>query len=212
MGIDLVEYICKKITKQQKLAFTSSFFATLFIHLYFLTNTLPNHDSVLNYYSTQNVLASGRWALSTACGFTSYFDLPWINGIMSSIFIGLTVTVIVTLFRIKNPILIILTGCLFAASPATTDTFFFIYTADGYMIAMFLAATAVYWSRMGEKRKIYWILSAVCICVCCGIYQAYVSACGAGGQSGAKPKQATEHGGKSTALNTEKTGEIPPNK
>lgn len=175
MGTDFVEYLRKNVTKQQMLALISTFLATLMVHLYFLTNTLPNRDAVQNYYSTQNILASGRWALSMACGFGSYFDLPWVNGIISSVFIALTVAVVITLFRIKNPVLIVLTGCLFAASPATTETLFFLYTADGYMIAMFLAALAVYWSRIGERRKSRWIFSAACICICCGIYQAYVS-------------------------------------
>lgn len=83
--------------------------------------------------------------------------------------------VIVALFKLKNPVLIGLIGALLAASPATTETFFFLFTADGYMIAMLLAALAVYFSRIEETRKTRLILSGICICISCGIYQAYVS-------------------------------------
>ncbi len=175
MGEEILQFYKTKLRKEYKVAFISTFFIALMIHLYKFTNTLPNHDSVYNYYSDQNVLESGRWALSWACGISSYWDLPWIIGLLSCIFIALTIVVIVALFKLKNPILIGLIGALLAASPSTTETFFFLFTADGYMIAMFLASLAVYLSRIEEKRKNRQLLSCVCICISCGIYQAYVS-------------------------------------
>lgn len=175
MGLELLSFLKNKVPKEQKIAFIGTFFISLLIHLYKFANTLPNLDSPYNYYSDQNVLGSGRWALSIACGMSSYFDLPWVIGIFSCLFIALTVVVIVALFKVENPVLIALIGGLLAASPSTTETFFFLYTSDGYMIAMFLAALAIYLSRIGEKRVLCWLLSGVCICVSCGIYQAYVS-------------------------------------
>lgn len=175
MGEGILNFYRTKIKKEYKIAFFATLILALLIHIYKFTNTLPNHDSVYNYYSDQNVLGSGRWALSLACGISSYFDLPWVNGFLSCIFIALTVAVIVALFQIKNPVVIALTGGLLAASPATTETLFFLFTADGYMLAMLLAALAVWFSRIEEKRKTRHALSAVCICVACGIYQAYVS-------------------------------------
>lgn len=175
MGEGILQFYQTKLRKEYKIAFISTFIVAMLIHLYKFANTLPNHDSVYNYYSDQNVLGSGRWALSWACGISSYWDLPWINGLLSCVFIALTVVVIVALFKLKNPILIGLIGALLAASPATTETFFFLFTADGYMIAMFLATLAVYFSRIEETRKSRLFLSGVCICISCGIYQAYVS-------------------------------------
>lgn len=175
MGEGLLLFYRTKLKKEYKFAFFATFLMTLLVHLYKFANTLPNHDSVYNYYSDQNILGSGRWALSMACGISSYYDLPWVIGLVSCVFIALTVVVIVALFKMKNPVLIGLTGALIASSPATTETFFFLFTADGYMISMFLAALAVYWTRIEETRKSRWLLSGICICVSCGIYQAYVS-------------------------------------
>ena len=175
MGEGILRFFKTKINKEYKIAFTSTFLIAILIHLYKFVNTLPNQDSLHNYYADQNILGSGRWALSWACGISSYYDLPWVIGLLSCVFIALTVVVLVALFRLKNPVLIALSGALLAAAPATTETFFFLYTADGYMIAMFLAALAVYLSRLEEKRYSRFILSGVCICVCCGIYQASVS-------------------------------------
>ena len=175
MGLNLLSFIKNKVSKEQKIAFISTFLIALLVHIYKFTNTLPNHDSLVNYYDSQNILGSGRWALSIACGFTSYFDLPWVIGAVSCLFIALTVVVMVTLFKVKNPVIIVLFGGLLTTSLATTETFFFLFTADGYMIAMFLAAVAVYLSRIDEHRVWRWVISGICICISCGIYQAYVS-------------------------------------
>lgn len=175
MGEELLNFYRHKLKREYKIAFISTFIISLLIHIYKFTNTLPNHDSVYNYYDDQNILGLGRWALSLACGISSYYDLPWVIGLLSCVFIALTVVVIIAVLNIKNPVLIILTGALIAASPSITETFFFEFTADGYMIAMLLAALSVYFSRIDEKRISRWILSGICICVSCGIYQAYVS-------------------------------------
>lgn len=175
MGEDILEFYQIKLKREYKIAFISTFIISLLIHAYKFTNTLPNHDSVYNYYSDQNMIGSGRWALSLACGISSYYDLPWIIGILSCVFIALTIVVIVALFKIENPVLIVLSGALLASSLATTETFFFLFTADGYMIAMFLATLGVYFSRIEENKLSRLILSGVCICISCGIYQAYVS-------------------------------------
>lgn len=175
MGVRLIDYYRSKLSKENKYAFISSIIIGLLIHLYKFTNYLPNHDSLFSMYSDQNIVGSGRWALSVACGISSFYDLPWIIGILSLVFIGLTVICIVELFKINNIVLIIMISGLLVSAPATTETFFFLFTADGYMLAMLLAAVAVYCSKIGERRNTRIMVSIVCICVSCGIYQAYVS-------------------------------------
>lgn len=126
MGEEILQFYREKLKKEYKIAFISTFIIVMLVHIYKFTNSLPNHDTVYNYYANQNMIGSGRWALSWACGMSSYYDLPWINGLMSCIFISLTVVVIVALFKMKNPVLIGLTGGLLAAAPATTETIFFL--------------------------------------------------------------------------------------
>ena len=76
MGEGVLKYYKTKIRKEYKIAFYSTLIVALLVHIYKFTNTLPNHDSLYNYYSTQNIIGSGRWALSLACGISSYWDLP----------------------------------------------------------------------------------------------------------------------------------------
>lgn len=112
MKTDYYRVIIKRWKKEYTFAFLSSFFIGLLVHIYKFTNYLPNHDSMYNFYSDQNVLGSGRWFLSIACGFSSYFDLPWINGLFSIIFIAATTVVIINIFKISNKIIILLTSGL----------------------------------------------------------------------------------------------------
>ncbi|MCI7639696.1 MAG: glucosyltransferase domain-containing protein [Clostridiales bacterium] len=146
------------------------------MHTYRFTNYFPNHDGLFNFWSTQNMVASGRWFLAPACTLSSCFDLPWIIGVLSVLFLALTAVLIAEIFEMKNPCLIILSSSLLVSFPAVTETMFFEFTADGYMLAMLLGTIAVYLTRM--SGGFHWkngVAAAVCICLTCAIYQAYVS-------------------------------------
>lgn len=175
MGKEIVKYWKKRGGKKQIFPILTTFILGLLIHGYKFTNTLLNHDGVYNFYSDQNVLGSGRWFLSIACGISSYFDLPWVIGILSLIYIAITVAVIVSIFRIENRFVIVLISGLMVSFPAVTETFFFGFTADGYMLAMLMAAMAVWLTGMENQSWKRRCLAAGLICLCCGIYQAYVS-------------------------------------
>lgn len=165
----------EKVKREWKIAFFTTVIMGFLIHAYKFLNTLPNHDSLYNYYSDQNMLASGRWLLSIVCGASSYFDLPWVIGLLSLVFLGLTVVVIVEIFQVKNPILMGIIGGLLVAFPSITETFFFGFTADGYFIAMLLATLAVAFSTFHDKNKWHVGIAMICVCCACGIYQSYVS-------------------------------------
>lgn len=178
MGSELLTFYRQKLKKTWKTAFYSGFFIGLLVHIYKFTNLLPNADALYNFYSSQNMVASGRWFLSAACGLSSFFDLPWVNGMLSLVFMGITAAIVAEVFRMENPVLIVLSGGLLVSFPAITATMAYEFTADGYMLAMALAALSVALSRMEYLERAHWkklVLSGVCICLCCGIYQAYVS-------------------------------------
>lgn len=175
IGIDWLNTIRKKTKKEWCIAFASTFIIGLLIHFYKFSNTLLNHDSVFNFYHSQNMVGSGRWLLSVACSFSSFFDLPWVTGILSLIFISLTTVVIIDLFEVKNPVVIGLTGGLLVSFPAITEALFFGFTADGFFLSMLLAAIAARLQKINDNKISHLILSMLLICCSCGIYQAYVS-------------------------------------
>jgi hypothetical protein len=175
MGDVIIDLYKKHVTKEHKIAFLVTWLGGILIHAYKFLNYLPNYDSLLNIYSKQDMLESGRWALSLACGISSYFDLPWVIGLLSCTYIALTAVIVVSVLRIKKPMIIALVGLFLASAPATTQIYVFLFTADGYMLGLLLAALGVYLSRIEEKRISRHIVSALCICIACGIYQSHVS-------------------------------------
>lgn len=101
--------------------------------------------------------------------------MPWVTGLFSLVYISLTAAVVVRLLGIKDPVAVVLGGALIASYPGMTETFFYGFTADGYFLAMLLAALAVLFSSFECKKPWQWAVSAVLLCLACGIYQAYVS-------------------------------------
>lgn len=174
MGETLLELYRTKLKKSWKTAFYAAFLACLLVHLYKFTNTLPNHDSFYNVYTDQNMTASGRWFLTYVCGISSYFDLPWLNGLLSAVYLGITAAIVAEIFDLTNPVVIVLTGAILAASPCTTETFFFEFTADGYLLGLLLSALAACLSCKGTGLGRN-LLSCLFLCLSCAVYQAYVS-------------------------------------
>ncbi len=175
MGNSLIIFYKNKVKKSWKIIFISTFIIGLLVHFYKFTNNFLNHDSLFNIYSDQDMLGSGRWFLSFACSFSSYFDLPWVTGLLSIFLISLTAVVVADIFKIENPVLLILAGGLLVSFPAITQTFYFQYTSDGYMLAMLLAALTVGFSTIGDKKLWHVGIASCFICLSCAIYQAYVS-------------------------------------
>lgn len=167
--------IRKSDDRPKKIAFLSAVVIGLLVHMYKFTNTLLITDSLSNFYASQNILGSGRWFLEIACAPSTFFDLPWITGLFSLFWIAAATVIIADLFRMEKTVQIILTGGLMAVFPAVTEIFFYQYTADGYMFAMFLAALSVRLTTVGQKKIRYWIAAAICLTCACGIYQTYVS-------------------------------------
>ena len=164
----------KDIDRTSKLAFFSTLAIFLLTHFYKLVNFLPNHDTLYTMHSAQNGTASGRWFLSVACFPSSLFDLPWINGLLSAVYLALVSVVIVKLFRVENPVVIMIIGGILTALPPTTETMFFSFTADGFCLGLLLVSVGSY---LLCTRNDIWsvVVATVLICLSCGIYQAYVS-------------------------------------
>ncbi len=174
MGEKLLIYY-RRLSNEWKIAFFSAMAIGLICHIYKFTNALPGQDTPYNYYSDQNMIVSGRWFLTVACGLSSYYDLQWINGLLSMIWIALSSPLIIDIFKVRNPILTILISGLLVSFPAVTQTLYYGYTADGYFLAMLLSTIAV-WLTLTQTYSLTRVFTAICcICLSCGIYQAYVS-------------------------------------
>lgn len=155
-----------------KTAFLSAVIIGMVTHIYAMTNNLLTWDSMWNLYSNQDMLSSGRPFLTYMCGISSYFNLPLVNGILGILFLGVTAAVLAEIFHMKSPVFIVLMSAMLVTFPTIVSTICYMYTFDGYMLAVLLSALAF---LVTDRKKNGWIAGAVLLMLSIGTYQAYLS-------------------------------------
>lgn len=145
----------------------------LLTHMFIFVNKLPNADAMTSFYFDQNMVTSGRWFLTVVCGISSYYDLNWVIGVLSIIYLAVATVFISEFFEVKTLSVRISIGALLVTFPAVTATFAYLYTADGYMLAFLLSVLAAY---LTKKYKWGFVGGAICLALSIGSYQAYLAA------------------------------------
>lgn len=154
-------------------AFWAALLGGFACHMYVFTNMLPNHDWQHNFYATQNWISSGRWFLQYACEPSSFAILPWLTGVLSVVLLAGTAVLTVDVLDLHRPMLAGAAALMMVCFPAVGSTCTYIYTMDGYMLALFLSALAVWCMERWPKKVLGCIPAALCMGFSMGIYQAY---------------------------------------
>ena len=174
--VDLPEKVLKnlycRILPQWKVCFLSAVIAGFAAHLYKLVNWTPNWDSIVFRYDSQNMLRLGRWFLAVACVPGSFYELPWLNGLLAVIYHALGAVCICKMFNIEKNITAALIGAVVITFPTVTSVMMYGYVADGYALSFFLACMAA--AVLTGKRPKY-AAAEVLITLSTAIYQAYVT-------------------------------------
>lgn len=100
---------------------------------------------------------------------------PILATLLSSIFLGITVVLVIDIFKIQNKYLKYLTSILFVVSPNISATLTFFYCSDAYILGMLLATLSVYIIRRFENRKWPIFIGGLLLALAMGIYQTYLS-------------------------------------
>lgn len=162
----------RMIRQEWKLAFGAAFLIGLLVHLPAMLSDVPNHDGLVSMYFDQNMITSGRWFLTVACGFSSYFTLPWVIGLIGLFFLSCTAAALSELLELKRTWVIVAVSGLLVTFPALASTFAYVFTMDGYMLSLLLAVLAVLFTK---KYRHGFLAGAVCLAFSMGTYQAYVA-------------------------------------
>ena len=160
------------IQPQWKIAFFSAIIVGLIAHLYKITNWLPNWDSLVFRYDAQNMVSMGRWFLPVVSAPSSFYDLPWLTGLMAIVLHALGAVLIVKMLDVKKGITAVLVGGVIASFPTTASVMMYNYVADAYAFSFLLACLAAY---LLTKNKPNYILAVAFIALSVGIYQAYIT-------------------------------------
>ena len=168
---EILVYLKKHMKKEWKVAFLSAVIMGIFIHMPMMLRDIPNHDGLDSMHFDQNMIVSGRWFLSVACGISSYYTLPWLIGLLAMVYLGLTSVLLVDFLEVEDTISVVLISGLLVSFPALASTFAYVFTMDGYMLSVFLAVLAVW---LTKKKRLGFVPGAVSLALSMGIYQAYL--------------------------------------
>lgn len=167
----LVNKINKAVGRDGYTAFLSTVLIGFITHAQAMMLDAPNHDGLSSMYFDQNMITSGRWFLSVACGFSSYFSLPWFISVLSLAFLGITSVILIKLLDVTKTVFIILISALLTVFPTIASMFAYVFTMDGYMLGLLLSVLAVF---MVGKCKYGFLLGGISLAFSMGIYQAYL--------------------------------------
>lgn len=169
MPEELLESLKSKLKRSWEIAFISTLVIGFITHMYVFTNMLPNHDGLINIYNTQLKFKSGRFFLGPFSGISSFFDLPWVIGTLSLVYLGIMTVIITELFELEKTISIVLTAGFVVTFPTVAATFSYMFTADGYMAGNLLAVLSI---LLTKKYRFGYLLGAIIFYISVGIYQA----------------------------------------
>ena len=104
--VKVPEKVLKKLNSfilpEWKVCFLGAFIAGLLAHLYKITSWLPNWDSLVVRYDAQNMIGLGRGFLPVAASLSSFYDLPFLNGIITILFHALGAVCIFKILRVRK--------------------------------------------------------------------------------------------------------------
>ena len=169
-----------KIEGRIKITFFCAMGAGLFAHAYQFTNKLFNYDELGHTpEGFGSGIELGRWGLEFFGRLTKLFfgnySLPMINGMIALLFFAISACFIVSILDIRDGVFAGITGALCTVFPAVTSTYFFMYTAPYYALALLLSCLAA-WLVIKYPVKWYrYVLAAALLALATGIYQSYFS-------------------------------------
>ena len=162
----------QKITKKDYAVFFMAVVAGFLTHMRVFVSDIPNHDGMSGIHFDQNMITSGRWFLRVACGISSDYTLPWLIGVLCVLYLAVTAVLLQRFFRVKHTYTGMLLAAVLVVYPTLASNFAYIFTADGYMLALLLAVLAVF---LVERSKWSFLYGAAALGFSMGIYQAYIS-------------------------------------
>ncbi len=162
----------RKIKKEWKIIFAAVFGSGLLAYAYRFFNMLPNWDTLMDYYyPTNNMIHQGRHLQIIGCLFSSFYDIPWITGLLCLLYIAVSVVLVTEILQMRDVIGIVSVSVLMTLFPTVVSSFAFMYMADAFHSAMLFAVLAV-WVTLRYRRG--WLIGGACLCMSVGIYQAYL--------------------------------------
>lgn len=173
-----LEKINFKYNKEEMMPFFITIIASMIVHFSLYALMITGPDTLINsMYHQPDVWESMllRFGLDFVQGVKGYIVSPILVTLISSIFLGITVRLVIDIFKINNKCFKYIIAVIFAVSPNISATLTFFYCSDAYILGMLLATLAVYIIRKNENKNWVILVSALLVALSMGMYQTYLS-------------------------------------
>lgn len=99
---------------------------------------------------------------------------PILSTLICSILLGITVILLIDIFKIEKKFFKYLIAIILAVAPNISATLTFFYCSDAYILGLLLATLSVFLIRKYENKKVV-VISGLLLAYSIGIYQTYLS-------------------------------------
>lgn len=155
-------------------SFLTFFILTLIVHAFMFANKITNHDDIHQLYNIMDLKISGRWFLQYASGISSPLSMPWMNGLLITLYGSISFGLIVKLLNFKNKFVIFFMAFLITSFPSDVAVYLYMNSADGYVFALMMSTIASYlYVKGGNIGKILYIILNVLSLATYQIYLGY---------------------------------------
>jgi hypothetical protein len=167
---DFLKSAWHKIPPVVKAAFISALAIGLITHSFMFTNKLPNHDELAQMVGQFNHANLGRWFLQYPLRISGIFSMPWVNGLLSVLYLSVAAGLVVHTIKIKNAVFAAMVAALVVTMPTVAGTMTYMMMADPFFFALMLACLGAF---LAERCKWGFVFAVVPIVLSLGIYQSY---------------------------------------
>ena len=165
-------------TKERKYIFLITILTSMIVHFQLYALMITGPDTLINSMYHQADIWEAmllRFGLDFVQAIKGNIVSPVLATLLSSIFLGITVILVIDIFKIKNKYLKYLTAIIFSVAPNISATLTFFYCSDAYILGMLLATLAVFMMKKYENKNWIILISGLLIALAMGMYQTYLS-------------------------------------
>lgn len=163
---------------EKRRIFLVTFIFSLIVHFQLYTLMITGPDTLINsMYHQADVWETMllRFGLNFVQAMKGNIVAPALVTLISSIFLGLTVILVIDTLEIKNKYFKYITAAIFAVAPNISATLTFFYCSDAYMLGMLFSTLAIFLIRKYENKNWMILISGLLVSLSMGIYQTYLS-------------------------------------
>lgn len=164
--------------KEKQKIFLTTILASMIVHFQLYALIVTGPDTLMNsMYHQADVWEPMllRFGLDFMQVIKGNIVSPVLATLLSSIFLAITMILVIDIFKIKNKYLKYIIAILFVVAPNTSATLTFFYCSDAYIFGMLLATLAIYIMRKNEDKNWPIFLGALFLALAMGMYQTYLS-------------------------------------